>query len=82
MVRFGGGATYHLGGKVRGTGSLDDYERDFDNSLGFTGEVSMVRGSFTAGVRYTPMDVTVDGFSVPLDGSSLGLFVGITTPRK
>jgi hypothetical protein len=81
-LRFGGGATYHLANRVRGSGSLDAYKVDFDNALGFTGEVAMVRGTFTAGIRYTQMDATVKGAPLTMDASSFGLFVGITTPRR
>jgi hypothetical protein len=81
-LRFGGGATYHLRNRVRGSGSLDTYKYDFDNALGFTGEAAIVRRTFTAGIRFTQMDASVKGVPLTMDASSVGLFVGITTPRR
>ncbi len=81
-LRFGGGGTYHFGGGVKGTGSLKAHKADFENALGYTGEIAMVRGTFTAGLRYTSMDATIKGATVPMDASSIGLFVGITSARK
>jgi hypothetical protein len=81
MLRIGGGAGYHIATKIRGSGSVKDFKVDFDNSLGFTGEFSIISGTFTAGVRYTSMESTVKGATIPMDASSLGLFVGITSPR-
>ncbi len=51
LLRFGGGVTYHLGGGVSGSGSLDGYELDIDNALGGTAEVSAVFGILSAGLR-------------------------------
>lgn len=81
MLRIGGGAGYHLGTKIRGSGSVKDYKADFENAIGYTGEFSIISGTFTAGVRYTTMENTPKGMSNTLDASSLGLFVGITSPR-
>jgi hypothetical protein len=84
MLRFGGGATYALGGRVRGTGSLKNkgYDFNFKNSLGYTGEVSMINGPFTFGIRYTKMDAVLKGATASLNASSLGLFIGATHLRK
>src|SRR5690606_18128500 len=49
VLRLGGGSTYYLLNKVRGTGSLKGYTTDFDNSLGFTGEVSAIFASLSVG---------------------------------
>lgn len=82
LFRLGGGATYHLGGGVRGTGSLDGFDMDLDNALGFTGEASAVFGIVSLGLRYTGMDVTIDRLPGTMDGSSLSLFIGLTTSRN
>lgn len=79
-LRFGGGVTYHLGGGVSGSGSLEGNDVDIDNALGTTGEVAMVSGILSAGLRYTRMSPSVEGRT--MDGSSVGLFFGLTTPRK
>lgn len=81
MLRIGGGAGYHLATRIRGSGSVEDYKVDFDNAVGYTGEFSIISGTFTAGVRYTTMENTLKGTSLTMDASSLGLFVGITSPR-
>jgi len=67
---------------VRGSGSLDSHKYDFDNALSFTGEAAIVRRTFTAGIRFTQMDASVKGVPLTMDASSVGLFVGITTPRR
>lgn len=83
MLRFGAGTTYHFGGGVSGTGSLEGTaDVDFDNALGFTGDVSAVWGTVTAGLRYTHMNPTIEGTSEALDGSSFGVYFGLTTRRK
>lgn len=84
MLRFGGGATYAMGGRVRGTGSLKNkgHDLDFKNSLGYTGEISMINGPFTFGIRYTKMDAVLKGGTQPNNASSFGLFIGATHLRK
>ncbi|HEX7117235.1 MAG TPA: hypothetical protein VF212_00500 [Longimicrobiales bacterium] len=82
MIRVGAGATYHFAGGVSGSGRLEGTELDIDPALGFTTDASVVWGALTAGLRYTHMNPTVEGIADPLDGSSLGIYVGFTTPRK
>jgi hypothetical protein len=84
MLRFGGGATYALGGRIRGTGSLKNqgYDADFKNTLGYTGEVSIVSGPFTTGIRYTKMDAVFKGGALSQNASYFGLFMGVTSERK
>jgi len=75
VLRVGGGGVYHIGGGVRGRGSLDDYRLDIDNAFGAAGEVSVVSGILSLGVRYTHIRPVVEG--VGMDGSSIGLFVSM-----
>lgn len=82
MLRIGGGAGYHLGTRVRGVGSVKDFKVDFDNAVGFTGEISIISGTFTAGLRYTSMENKIKDQQITLDASSFGIFVGITTQRR
>lgn len=81
LLRIGAGPAFHLATRVRGSGSLKSYRADFNNSVGFTGEMSTVVGTFSAGIRYTSMDATFKRATSTLDASSVGLFVGITTAR-
>lgn len=81
MLRIGGGATYHIGGGVSGSGALDGYDLDIDNALGGTGEAGLAFGIVTTGVRYTYMKPAIEGLPDPMDGSQLAFFVGIMTPR-
>ena len=82
MLRVGGGVTYHIGGGVSGSGSFDGLDIGIDNALGGTGEVAVVFGILAAGLRYTHMSNTVEGTPASLDASSVGLFLGLTTPRN
>lgn len=75
VLRVGGGGVYHIGGGVRGSGSLEGYELDIDNAFGAAGEVSVVSGMLSLGVRYTRIRPVVEG--VGMDGSSIGLFVSM-----
>lgn len=81
-LRFGGGARYHIGGGVRESGSLEGLDFGIDNALGGSAEVSVVYGILSGGLRYTPMRNSVEGISAPLNASSVGLFLGLTTPRN
>lgn len=82
MLRIGGGGTYHVGGNMSGSGSLEGNEADIENAFGYMGDISLVWGVMTAGVRYKGIEPTIQGVAEPLDGSSLGLYFGFTTPRK
>jgi len=77
VLRLGGGGVYHIGGGVRGRGSLESYELDFDNAFGMAGEVSVASGMLSLGVRYTRIRPVVEG--VGMDGSSIGVFVSMVS---
>ena len=82
QLRIGGGVTYHLAGGVSGSGSLDGLDIGIDKALGGTGEVGLVYGILSMGLRYTHLSATVEGLPASLDGSSIAIFGGLTTPRN
>lgn len=82
MLRVGGGGTWHVDGGISGSGGLDNVSMSMDNALGGVGEVSLITGILSAGVRYTHMSNAVEGFPASLSGSSVGLYLGLTTPRS
>ncbi len=75
VLRVGGGGVYHIGGGVSGSGSFKGYELDIDNAFGMAGEVSVVSGMLSLGVRYTHIQPVVEG--VGMNGSSIGVFVSM-----
>jgi len=77
VLRVGGGGVYHIGGGVKGSGSLEGYRLDIDNALGMAGELSVASGMLSLGVRYTHIRPVVDG--VDMDGSSIGVFVSMVS---
>ncbi|MGI9628070.1 MAG: hypothetical protein ACR2QM_14625 [Longimicrobiales bacterium] len=81
LFRIGGGMTYHLIGGVGGSGSLDAVEMGIENAAGAVAEVTAVFGILSGGIRYTRMNNALDQVSASLDGSSVGLYLGLTTPR-
>lgn len=79
-LRLGGGISYHFGGGVNGTGSLEGTEIDMGNAVGGTAELTAIFGILSTGLRYTRMNVTVDQES--MDASTIALFIGMTHPRN
>lgn len=80
-LRIGGGMTYHLIGGVGGSGSLDGVEMGIENAAGAVAEATMVVGILSGGIRYTRMNNALDQVATSLDGSSVGIYLGLTTPR-
>ncbi len=60
---------------MSGSGSFKGYELDIDNAFGMAGEVSVVSGMLSLGVRYTHIQPVVEG--VGMNGSSIGVFVSM-----
>lgn len=81
-LRLGGGVAYHLVSGLSGSGSLEGFEMGVDNAVGPVVEMSAIFGIISGGLRYTYMNNTVEGFSDPLSGSSVSLFMSLTNPRN
>lgn len=80
-LRVGGGMSYHMISGVSGSGSLDAVDLEVENSAGPVVDASLVFGIVSAGVRYTSMNTVLEGVPSSLDGSSMGFYLGIITPR-
>jgi len=80
-LRIGGGVSYHVVREMGGSGSLEGTSVPVGNSVGPVGEVSLVLGILSAGLRYTHMENVVGGVPRALGGSSLGLFLSLTHLR-
>lgn len=79
-IRLGGGIAYHMIGGITGSGSLENYEQDIDNSLGWLVEASVIYDIFSFSFRYNPMEYMIDGAA--WDATSMAASVGVLIPLK
>jgi hypothetical protein len=56
-VRLGGGLTYHLGPRLKGSGAASDLNAKYDDALGFVLQADYALGNqFNFGLRYTSVN--------------------------
>lgn len=74
---IGGGLTYHMSPKLKGTGSASFVNTDFDDATGLLLEGDYYfSGTSYFGVRYTSIDYSVKSSSITVDGNSIGIVLG------
>lgn len=74
--RLGGGLTYHLNPKLKGSGVASGINANFDDALGFVIQSHYsLDETFSIGVRYTIIDYEGEGLKT-IDANSFGLTLG------
>ena len=78
--RAGGGLTYHIGPRLKGSGDAGGLNVRFDNALGFALQADYrITDQFTAGVRYTAMEYeTGSNPATTTRSSGLGITLGMS----
>lgn len=75
--RFGGGLTYHLSPKLKGSGVASNASVDFDDALGIVFEVDYILGANSyIGGRITRIDYTISNTNLEFSGNSIGITFG------
>jgi hypothetical protein len=74
--RVGGGAAFHMGNSLTGSGALSDLDVDLDNALGGIVQADFVYDGWFIGMRYTALSYTANGADEPAAANSIGASLG------
>lgn len=78
-MRLGGGLTYHLSPRLKGSGDAAGVNVKLDNALGFALQADYrITEQFTAGIRYTSVEYETSTNPAATKSSGVGITLGMS----
>ena len=78
-VRLGGGLTYHLNPKLKGSGVVGGLNIKFDDALGYVLQADYrITQTIAAGVRFTSVEYEASGAAATAKSNGLGVTFGMS----